>query len=121
MNKFLTSSNCKFFLFSAWHIICHYLKTLIKNFKPTKMKKKWIVIVAGGFLLAACGDNSPETTYNDKTTETSPTTNTNPTTVILEYNPPDNVKAAFQTKYPNASDVRWSAYKPYDRINWEWT
>ena len=84
------------------------------------MKKNWIVIVASGFLLAACGDNKTDTTYNEKTTETSPTTNAIPT-VTSEYNPPDNTRVAFQTKYPNATDVNWSAYKPYERINWEWT
>jgi Putative beta-lactamase-inhibitor-like, PepSY-like len=85
------------------------------------MKKNWIVIVASGLLLAACGDNKSETTYNEKTTDvTPPTTNTTPT-VTPDYNPPDNVRTAFQTKYPNASDVSWSAYKPYERINWEWT
>ena len=78
--------------------------------------------VAGAFLLAACGDNSTETTYNDKTTETAPTTNTTPpTTITPEYNPPDNLRTSFQTKYPSASNVTWSPYKPYDRINWEWT
>ena len=84
------------------------------------MKKNWIVIIASGFLLAACGDSNTETSYNEKTTETpAPTINTTPETPV--YNPPDNVRVAFQTKYPNASDVSWSAYKPYERINWEWT
>jgi len=82
------------------------------------MKTNWVAAIAGTLLLAACGDNSTETTYNEKTTEASPTTNTIPTP---EYNPPDNVRTAFQTKYPSASDVSWSAYKPYERINWEWT
>ena len=36
------------------------------------MKKNWIVIVASGFLLAACGDNNTETTYNEKTTDIAP-------------------------------------------------
>jgi Putative beta-lactamase-inhibitor-like, PepSY-like len=85
-----------------------------------KMKKNWMAVVAGALILTACGDNSTETTYNEKTTETPPTTNTTPT-VTPEYNPPDNVRTAFQTKYPKASDVSWSAYKPYERINWEWT
>jgi hypothetical protein len=85
------------------------------------MKKKWIVIVASGFLLAACGDNKTDTAYNEKTTATAPTT-TEPTPAVTpEYNPPDNTRVAFQTKYPNATDVSWSAYKPYERINWEWT
>jgi hypothetical protein len=84
------------------------------------MKKNWMIVIAGTFFFAACGDNSTETTYNEKTSETIPTTNTTPT-VTSEYNPPDNVRTAFQTKYPTASDVSWSPYKPYERINWEWT
>jgi hypothetical protein len=94
------------------------------------MKKKWIVIAATGVLLAACGDNKTDTAYNEKTTDTSTvnnstnsnTSNTNPsTTATPEYNPPDNTRTSFQTKYPNATDVTWSQYKPYERINWEWT
>src|SRR5688572_11993566 len=84
------------------------------------MKKNWIVIVASGFLLAACGDSTTDTTYNEKATDVPPTTNAT-RTVVPEYNPPDNTRVAFQTKYPNATDVNWSACKPYDRINWEWT
>jgi len=85
------------------------------------MKKNWIVIVASGFLLAACGDNKTDTSYNEKTTDISPTTEATPTVPPPEYNPPDNTRVAFQTKYPSATDVSWSAYKPYERINWEWT
>ena len=84
------------------------------------MKKNWIIVIAGTFLLGACGDSS-ETTYNEKTTDVAPTTNTTPTVVTTDYNPPDNVRTSFQAKYPNVSDVKWSAYKPYERINWEWT
>ena len=85
------------------------------------MKKKWIAIVASGFLLAACGDNKTDTAYNEKTTATAPTASEPTPAVTPEYNPPDNTRVAFQTKYPNATDVSWSAYKPYERINWEWT
>ena len=31
------------------------------------------------------------------------------------------MRTAFQTRYPAATDVTWSPYKQYDRINWEWT
>jgi hypothetical protein len=92
------------------------------------MKKNWIVMIASGVLLASCGDNNTDTAYNEKTTDTSSvtnnTTNSNTnsgTTAMPNYNPPDNTRTAFQTKYPNATDVTWSQYKPYDRINWEWT
>src|SRR5574339_649963 len=90
---------------------------LPQQLKPKKMKRDWIVI-AGFFLLASCGDNT-DTAYNEKTTETSSPITT--PAVPPAFNPPDNVRTAFQTKYPNATDVSWSAYKPYDRINWEWT
>ena len=89
------------------------------KFKLREMKRDWIVI-SGVFLLAACGD-STDTAYNEKTTESAPTTYTTPET-STQYNPPDNVRTAFQTKYPNATGVSWSAYRqPYDRINWDWT
>ena len=83
------------------------------------MNKNLMMVMAGTFLFAACGDNT-DTAYNEKTTEISPTTNTVPTETP-QYNAPDNVRTAFQTKYPTATDVSWSAYKPYERINWEWT
>ena len=86
------------------------------------MKRNWIVVAATGFLLSACGDSS-ESTYNEKdtssTTTITPDPGAVPTTSV--YNPPDNVRTAFQTKYPAATNVTWSQYKPYDRINWEWT
>jgi putative PepSY-like beta-lactamase-inhibitor len=85
------------------------------------MNKNWMAAIAGTLLFAACGNNGTETTYNDKSTATAPTSLTNPPAVIPEYNPPDNVRTSFQTKYPGASDVTWSPYKTYDRINWEWT
>jgi hypothetical protein len=87
------------------------------------MKRNWISAVACAALLSACGDNSSETT--DTTTNTATATTTvapsETTLTTTTYNPPDNVRTSFQTKYPNASNVTWSPYKPYDRINWEWT
>jgi len=87
-----------------------------------KRIKNWMFVVISGFLLSACNDTS-DSTYSDKTTEAkttvTPDPNAAPTTTV--YNPPDNVRTAFQTKYPNASSVTWSPYKTYDRINWEWT
>jgi len=85
------------------------------------MKRNWIIIIAVSFLFASCGDNSSETTYSDKDTSTTTVTAVEPTVTSPTYNPPDNVRTVFQTKYPTATNVTWSAYKPYDRINWEWT
>ena len=86
------------------------------------MKRNWIVIITSAALFSACGENSTESTYSDKdTTKTTTVVPSEPTVTTPAYNPPDNVRTAFQTKYPNASNVTWSPYSPYDRINWEWT
>ena len=86
------------------------------------MKRNWIVIITSAALFSACGENSTESTYSDKdTTKTTTVVPNEPTVTTPAYNPPDNVRTAFQTKYPNASNVTWSPYSPYDRINWEWT
>jgi hypothetical protein len=86
------------------------------------MKKIWIVIVASAGLFAACGNNS-ENSYSEKDTTATivPESSVTATPVTPDYNAPDNVRVAFQNKYPTASDVTWSPYKMYDRINWEWT
>lgn len=83
-----------------------------------KRIKNGMIVVVSVLCLSACNDNSESTTYSDKTTVT-PDPNASPTT--SDYNPPDNVRVAFETKYPTATNVTWSPYKPYDRINWEWT
>ena len=108
--------------------ICHGMSFVFyeKSFdilNPRKMKRNWIVVAATVFLLSACGDNSSDTTYNEKdttsTTTITPDPGAVPTTPV--YNPPDNVRVAFETKYPAATNVKWAPYQPYDRINWEWT
>lgn len=86
------------------------------------MNRNWIVAILSGFLFTACADNSDES-YSEKSTESKTTVTPDPNTVSSTpvYNPPDNVRTAFQTKYPTATNVTWTPYKPYDRINWEWT
>jgi len=88
-----------------------------------KKMKNWILVAVSGFLFSACADNSSDSSYSDKTTESKTTVTPDPTPVPSApvYNPPDNVRVAFQTKYPSATNVTWTPYKPYDRINWEWT
>lgn len=86
------------------------------------MKRTLIVCAASLIVLVSCNDNKD--TYSEKTTETTTSTdNSSPSTYTQNnsVNVPDNVRNAFQTKYPTASDVTWSPYKQYDRINWEWT
>lgn len=87
------------------------------------MKKSWIVFAASAIVIVACNDNKTDE-YNEKTTEATITTNSSSPTTYTEVNSvtvPDNVRTAFQTKYPTATNVTWSPYKAYDRINWEWT
>ena len=89
------------------------------------MKSRWIVCIASAIVIVACNDNKTETT-SDTNTSTEATTSTNsssPSTVVVNtpVNVPDNVRTAFQTKYPTATNITWSPYKAYDRINWEWT
>jgi hypothetical protein len=90
------------------------------------MKRNLIVFAASAFLFASCGDNKTETTYNEKDTSSTKNTTITPDPAAVPpatniYNPPDHVAVAFKTKYPTATNVTWSAYQPYDRINWEWT
>ena len=86
------------------------------------MKKNWIVYMAAMFLIVACNDNT--TSYSENSTESATSTNNSNPSNNTENNPvnvPDNIRNAFTTKYPNATNVTWSPYKTYDRINWEWT
>ena len=90
------------------------------------MKRDLIVFAASAFLFASCGDNKTETSYNEKDTSSTKNTTITPDPAAVPpatnvYNPPDHVAVAFKTKYPTATNVTWSAYQPYDRINWEWT
>jgi len=92
------------------------------------MKRSLIVCAASIIVLVSC--NSNKDTYNENTSEstvssdnTTSTDNSSPTTYTQNnpVNVPDNIRNAFTTQYPTASDVTWSPYKQYDRINWEWT
>jgi len=86
------------------------------------MKRSWIVCAASAIVIVACNDNSTDA-YSEKSTETTITTDgSSPSTYVnTPVTVPDNVRTAFQTRYPTATNITWSPYKAYDRINWEWT
>lgn len=85
-------------------------------------KSRMICIAALAIVIVACNDNKTDT-YDEKSTETTTATDvSSPTTYVnTPVNVPDNVRTAFQTQYPMATNITWSPYKAYDRINWEWT
>ena len=86
------------------------------------MKKTWLISLVSAIVIVACSNNRE--TYNEKSTESATSTDSNSPTTYVENNPvnvPDNVRNAFQTQYPAATNVTWSPYKAYDKINWEWT
>lgn len=84
------------------------------------MKSIYAICMASVLLLGACNDNDTDT-YEDRSTETTTSTNTSNPVTTTPVNVPDNVRTDFQTRYPTATEVTWSPYKPYDRINWDWT
>lgn len=78
-------------------------------------------------VFASCGSNSSDketitTADTASTTLVDPgtTSNTTPTTATIEV--PSNTKTTFETKYPQASNVRWSYHRPdMSSIDWDWT
>ena len=86
------------------------------------MKKSWIACIALAIVIVSCNDDKTETYSDTKTEATTSTVSTSPSTYLnTPVNVPDNVRTAFQTQYPTATNITWSPYKAYDRINWEWT
>jgi len=82
--------------------------------------------------LAACkdkasGDNANADTTTTTTTSTNSTSSSNDamngpaTSAAIEV--PVNVKTTFETKYPQASSVRWDYYSPASpaEVDWTWT
>lgn len=78
------------------------------------MKSKFLMLAAGlSFGMLACND-SASTADEAKDTTTVVTTSTENTPV--DNNPvvdiPPATRTSFEAKYPNASNVKWSRYKP---------
>ena len=79
------------------------------------MKSKFLMLAAGlSFGMLACNDNAGTADESKSDTSTVVTTSTENTPV--DNNPavdvPTGTRTSFETKYPNASNVRWSRYRP---------
>ncbi|HEY0679321.1 MAG TPA: PepSY-like domain-containing protein [Chitinophagaceae bacterium] len=76
------------------------------------MKSKIMMLFAGLSLgVVACNDNAStgDAATSDTTTNTTTTTTDN---TSVDVDVPAGTRTSFETKYPNATNVRWSRYKP---------
>lgn len=79
------------------------------------MKSKFLMLAAGlSFGMLACNDNAGTADESKSDTSTVVTTSTENTPVDNNtgVDVPAATRTSFETKYPNASNVRWSRYKP---------
>ena len=83
------------------------------------MKSKLMMLFAGLSLgIVACNDASTGSDANRDSTATTTTTTTDVDNTRVDV--PPAAKTSFETKYPNASNVRWSRYEaPADRSTME--
>lgn len=88
----------------------------VLTFKSCDMKSKIMMLFAGLSLgVIACNDNAGTADNKDKDTTATTSTSLSTTTdnaAYSEANVPEGARTSFQTKYPNATNVRWSRYKP---------
>jgi uncharacterized membrane protein YkoI len=84
------------------------------------MKFKIMMLCTGlAFGIISCNDNAGTTDADRDTTTTATTTTTTPATTDVDV--PQTTRTSFETKYPNASNVRWSRYEVRsDRAQGDW-
>lgn len=86
---------------------------------------KWLAIALCAAITTSCGENSTKETTDTDTVNTSVTTpestTVSTTTSTTSIDVPEPTRTAFQTKYPNATNVTWRKYEPNDAIEWDWT
>jgi hypothetical protein len=92
------------------------------------MKSRIAVWTLGAiFVLVSCknkseGDNTTDTTTNSTTTTTTNEgMNGNIGAASIEV--PTNIRSTFDTKYPQATNVQWTYYRPVEPyyIDWDWS
>jgi hypothetical protein len=86
------------------------------------MKLRFQLLALAGFaFFASCGNSSDNKTGED-TTVTSTTTTTTDNTSVANIEVPVTTKTSFETKYPQASSVRWGYHRPdMSFIEWDWS
>lgn len=74
--------------------------------KPTR----WMVAAGMLILLASCGENSTTKDTDEDTATVTTTTTDNTTAANYTVEVPATTRTTFETKYPSATNVRWSRY-----------
>ena len=90
------------------------------------MKSTLLVLLSAGvFAFSACDNAATTDTKQQDTTSsaTTTTTTTEPTssTTDVSANVPQPARTSFESRYPQASSVKWSRYEPttYDEADWQ--
>ena len=88
--------------------------------------KTFIIILSAGMTLSfmSCGDGSRTIASDADTTTNSRVTTTEPIDAGVA-DIPTNTRTTFETKYPNASNVKWRRYQPMtgeevDQTDWNY-
>ncbi len=89
------------------------------------MKSSLIILLAAGSLaLGSCANNGENSTADTKDTASTTTTTTDavqPTTTNdVSANVPQPARTNFESRYPQANNVKWSRYEPmtFDDSDW---
>lgn len=90
------------------------------------MKSLLIALLFGGSAyLASCSNNSSTSTEESKDTTTKATSTSSeiqPSSENNTYaNVPEPARTQFETKYPKATNVKWTHYEPNEMAPDEWT
>lgn len=85
------------------------------------MKFKIMMLCTGlAISIISCND-STTTTDSDRDTTTATTTTTTPATTTVDVDVPQATRTSFETKYPNANNVKWTRYEVRsDRAQGDW-
>lgn len=77
------------------------------------MKTKFLMLAAGLSVgMLACNDASTGDEAKKDTSVVTTSTENTPVDNTVSVDVPPATRTSFETKYPNASNVRWSRYKP---------